>query len=611
MIFENDLTRALKSEAIRLAGLGYRVFPLAAGRKVPRRGINWREDATDDIERVEKWWSSYPKANIGLNTEDLLVLDIDDINGEWFRDVSTRPEIFETLAAAPVSLTPGGGRHYFFSCGSERRKNTVGHIAEKVDTRGEGGYVVVPPSTDINEKPYQWAQGMSLSDPIEDLQDPPEWLLAALRPKMDTPTTYVAEEAGSDIPDTTRSDTLVKLGGTMRRVGMTYSEIFSALSQTNKDRCKPPLKEKEVKTIAKSVARYEPDQVAQAIAEHHWIQSENEKVLKDSPTFMSAIDLCRSYPNKKDIVIDGLMRKGEIMTLISDTGVGKSWLAMHMALSVCTSLPWLGHDTRKGRTLIMDTELHPEELASRVPKVAEAIGLPMKSWQDGVFFKPLRGCVNDIFKMHEYFEKLDPGQFDVIILDALYRFIPKGISENDNAAMTQMFNALDHYAMKLNCSFVLVHHTSKGNQSDKKTTDAGAGAGAISRAADCHLVLREHKAEDCFGVTAKVRSFPPLEPFVVRCVHPGWVLEPELDPKELATSGNREKTYCKKELPVDDFVVRYITDSPRQKAELMALGNSDGISDYRVGKTLRKAEASKLIKKVNLGSNQWGYVLNK
>jgi hypothetical protein len=58
----------------------------------------------------------------------------------------------------------------------------------------------------------------------------------------------------------------------MRRVGMSQEEILAALVRANQDRCRPPLKDREVVRIAASIAKYEPDQVAVAVAENHWGQ---------------------------------------------------------------------------------------------------------------------------------------------------------------------------------------------------------------------------------------------------------------------------------------------------------------------------------------------------
>src|SRR5690606_38037062 len=130
------------------------------------------------------------------------------------------------------------------------------------------------------------------------------------------------------------------------------------------------------------------------------------------------------------------------------------------------------------------------------------------------------------------FESIAAGEFGCIIFDAKYRF-GNGVSENDNAAESQFYNLVDQIAANTGAAVVLVHHTSKGSQSDKRTTDVGAGAGAQSRAADCHLVLREHEEEGVVVLDAVVRSFPPVEPLALRWQFPLWQPADDIDPGKL------------------------------------------------------------------------------
>jgi hypothetical protein len=57
-------------------------------------------------------------------------------------------------------------------------------------------------------------------------------------------------------------------------------------------------------------------------------------------------------------------------------------------------------------------------------------------------------------------------------------------------------DGIDGYAAFLNAGWVNIHHTSKGDQSGKNTTDVGSGAGSQSRAADTHLIIRQHEEND-------------------------------------------------------------------------------------------------------------------
>jgi hypothetical protein len=135
---------------------------------------------------------------------------------------------------------------------------------------------------------------------------------------------------------------------------------------------------------------------------------------------------------------------------------------------------------------------------------------------------PLRGNLRTLVELGSEFDKIEPGYYKAIIFDAKYRFATEGVSENDNAAETQLYNMLDRFSERLKAALVLIHHSSKGDQSGKRVTDVGSGAGAQSRAADCHMVLREHEEEGVFVLDAAVRSFPPVESVALRWDFPLW-----------------------------------------------------------------------------------------
>src|SRR5262249_1624021 len=149
------------------------------------------------------------------------------------------------------------------------------------------------------------------------------------------------------------------------------------------------------------------------------------------------------------------------------------------ALALATGGRWLGaFATEPGQVLILDNELHRETMADRIQKVAEARGIPLDRVRGSLFVQSLRGQLRGVVALKPYFGQFKPGQFQLVILDTLYRMLPEGISENDNAAMAGVYNALDSYADRLGCCFVPIHHSSKGGQADKNVTDVGAGAGS-------------------------------------------------------------------------------------------------------------------------------------
>jgi len=111
--------------------------------------------------------------------------------------------------------------------------------------------------------------------------------------------------------------------------------------------------------------------------------------------------------------------------------------------------------------------------------------------------------------------------------------------------MTAIFNQLDAYAALLDCAFVVVHHSSKGDQSSKGVTDVGSGAGAISRAADTHLIIRPHAQGGHAVLEAVTRSWKTPEPISIRWDYPIWTattLPPEVKGPANAKAANQEKS---------------------------------------------------------------------
>ena len=54
------------------------------------------------------------------------------------------------------SRTGGGGRHLFFKHDGTPVKNSTGKLGKGLDVRGDGGYVIVPPSVHETGSPYVW-----------------------------------------------------------------------------------------------------------------------------------------------------------------------------------------------------------------------------------------------------------------------------------------------------------------------------------------------------------------------------------------------------------------------------------------------------------------------
>jgi len=315
------------------------------------------------------------------------------------------------------------------------------------------------------------------------------------------------------------------------------------------------------------------------------------------PRYRSVHELVLDHPRLQKPVLEGLLRTGEILNLVASPKTGKSWLVADLAIAVATGRVWLGlFAATPGDVLLIDNELDGSTLANRIPKVAAARNTAIDAFSDAVYVETLRGNLADIFQLEEYFDEVEPGRFALIILDALFRFMPSDMDENSNGAMTAVYNRLDQYARRLQSAIAVVHHTSKGLQGDKSVTDVGAGAGSQSRAADAHLVLRPHQEENVFVLDAAVRSWPPVRPRCLRWEFPVFHLADDLDPADIKRPRSRRMRAPKEAKPekpewtVDQFVERFVTKEPETKLAIADLARAEGLSERKASDLLRRAE---------------------
>lgn len=265
-----------------------------------------------------------------------------------------------------------------------------------------------------------------------------------------------------------------------------------------------------------------------------------------TPMPVSIGALVAAHPTMAHPIIDGLLRCGETCNVVAPPKIGKSWLAYDFALSMATGGDWLGkYRCEQGRVLLIDNELHPATLAKRIPVVAKALDISEQDYCRQIDVLPLRGRLLDLHGINRLLSKVDRGNYSLIVLDAWYRAIPAGVSENDNAPVALIYNLIDQIAERLDCAWMNIHHSSKGQQGDKAVTDVGAGAGSQSRAADTHIVLRQHEEDGIIVLDAAVRSFKPVEPLALRWDYPCWHPADDVDASKLKgrlTKGEQRQT---------------------------------------------------------------------
>lgn len=185
-----------------------------------------------------------------------------------------------------------------------------------------------------------------------------------------------------------------------------------------------------------------------------------------------------------EYVIDRLIEHGGLSCIIGKPGIGKSCVALDMALSVATGRPWQGRKTLKTRVLYLPGEGLSGTI-SRIKAWSHEHDVPHEVIDDGI------RVANDIVRvgasneawglLAEYILRQKIG---LVFFDTFAR-AATGIEENSATEVGKAVVRLDNLRRLTNCGVVLVHHTSKGDPR------AGRGSSALNGALDSELLLSD------------------------------------------------------------------------------------------------------------------------
>lgn len=214
--------------------------------------------ATVNPEKIRAWWSKWPSANVGIVTgreSGIVAVDVDPDHGgaDSWRDIEDQ---YGAFPDTPESLTGGGGRHLILAHPGVELRNSASKLGAGLDIRGDGGYIVAPPSLHASGRVYVWEVSRHPADvkPVA----APEWFMRLLLGTNGNGNGRHAAPLGEHIANGSRNATLASIAGTMRRRGVGASAILAALVEVNAEQCTPPLPFDEIQRIALSVAQYAP-----------------------------------------------------------------------------------------------------------------------------------------------------------------------------------------------------------------------------------------------------------------------------------------------------------------------------------------------------------------
>lgn len=491
--------------ALRYADNGLSVFPLhhAINRKCScgddkcesiakhPRTANGVKNASRNQEQIQRWWQQWPQANIGIALDGYVVIDVDPRNG----GDSTLRGLIEQHGELPDTWharTGGGGDHYFLKA----RPNVKyrGALGAGVDLKHSGGgYVVVEPSIHATGEKYVF---LDESGPLEDgaLALAPEWLGT-----IHAATEYASPRAESIISGG-RNNFLYERARRLRDLSLRHTEILSAITAINAERCHPPLSEQELRTIARSAYQNEPD-----------TPSNGDRFIDIAP-FVASIE-------PPVWIVDKIIQRSYLYALTALTNHGKTAVATALALAVCAGDRFAGQETEPGRVLYLCGE-NPEDFKLRLRGAMQSMSLKPDRLAGKFTVFPVADRLAGL--RETLTEQAAVNGYSLVVADTSAAYFSYE-EENDNIAARSHAQDLRWLITLPGAPAVLaLCHPTKNAQQDAMLPRGGSG---FLNEIDCNLTLWKDDDTATLSYT-KVRGpgFQPTQ-FALERVHVTGVLD--------------------------------------------------------------------------------------
>ncbi|MFM2300447.1 MAG: hypothetical protein RLZZ84_183, partial [Pseudomonadota bacterium] len=459
------------------------------------------KDATTHATQIKKWWQDHPNALIGMPTGERAGIDVLDIDD---------PHTFEAeynlgFSGHTVVKTRKGFHVWFERDPSQPLKSRVRPMPG-ADTRGDGGYVIVPPSRHDGGAYY-----FEHSGPLKPM---PQELLTRLvkRPKkVKEPqgnrhaplfcSMYGAKALRSEC-DAIRNANDGEQEFTLNAAAL---KIGSLVAGDELDR---RTAHDELLCAAMQMKDFDPgkpwtkDQLKTKIERglDHGARNPRTAPSVGTSDGITAAELAQKHFAPLKWVIPNILPEGCYL-LTARPKVGKSWLGLQISLAVALGLVTLGQQASKGKAVYLALEDNQRRLQDRLKQLrpqgyATSDLLLFTEWP--------RFDAGGLDRLKELIERERPK---LVVIDTLAKVRPATTNSNVYEQDYKALAPLTEMANRNRCCIVVVHHNRKG-KSDADALEQISGSLGLAGAVDGALVIDGVRSEKQYKLSLIGRDIP-------------------------------------------------------------------------------------------------------
>jgi len=269
------------------------------------------------------------------------------------------------------------------------------------------------------------------------------------------------------------------------------------------------------------------------------LNGDNLKTINEGMKPMSYKEFMSESWHVEVPIVDNIVTENSLTTIGGDSGIGKSWLGMNLAMCISSGKKFLDHfPTKERRVLLAQFELTNGQVMKRLDILKPKYFMQRELIQKNLEILPKAESFQDQWK--PLYDLLDNGSYEngVVIVDNLYTSVGVDVDTSKNQDLIPVINKIDEIMMKYKVAVVLITHHKKGTKEAPIQMDDILGGATITRWSSNIFQMKNSQVDNDLrvGKITKIRDEVCElydKPFKIR-FEEGYFIKGEIIDKEVA-----------------------------------------------------------------------------